>query len=462
MDIKGENIKIFRNTISQINDDAALTKSVVKSVEDSEIYTEKYLNEAAFQKLAVIGPATVKVTKNSSFNAARNYGGKIAVLNFASATNPGGGVTKGSTAQEECLCRCSTLYPVLSNVKFNEPFYKLHKEHGNALHNDDIIYSPNIHIIKSDNYNNLYRPFVVNVITCSRNEINTLLDHPDIKGITFVGSTPVGKIIYERAAKAGKRVQALCQAKNHALVLEDAPIERTVAGIINSAYGCAGQRCMALSACVVQESIADEFVAELKKQASQIKLGASVDKTSKLGPITYKKHYDEVVADIEKGVKEGATLVLDGRNPVLPDELKGGYFVGPTIFDNVTEEMTIGRDEVFGPVLCIKRVKDFNEGLKVMNANPYANGSVIFTQNGHYAREFTRHTDGGMVGVNVGIPVPVGFFPFAGHKDSFFGDLHCLGKDAYRFFTESKCVTTRWFDEEEMKKKEVSTWDGTI
>ena len=303
---------------------------------------------------------------------------------------------------------------------------------------------------------------VVNVITCSRNEINTLLDHPDIKGITFVGSTPVGKLIYERAAKAGKRVQALCQAKNHALVLEDAPIERTVAGIINSAYGCAGQRCMALSACVVQESIADEFVAELVKQASKIKLGKSVDKTSKLGPVTYKKHYDEVIADIEKGIKEGATLALDGRNPVLPEELKDGYFVGPTIFDNVTEDMTIGRDEVFGPVLCVKRVKDFKEGLEVMNANPYANGSVIFTQNGHYAREFQRHTHGGMVGVNVGIPVPIGFFPFSGHKDSFFGDLHCLGKDAYRFFTESKCVTTRWFDEEEMKKTEVSTWDGTI
>lgn len=303
---------------------------------------------------------------------------------------------------------------------------------------------------------------VVNVITCSRNEINTLLDHPDIKGITFVGSTPVGKLIYERAAKAGKRVQALCQAKNHALVLEDAPIERTVAGIINSAYGCAGQRCMALSACVVQESIADEFVAELVKQASQIKVGKSVDKTSKLGPVTYKKHYDEVIADIEKGIKEGATLALDGRNPVLPEELKDGYFVGPTIFDNVTEDMTIGRDEVFGPVLCVKRVKDFKEGLEVMNANPYANGSVIFTQNGHYAREFQRHTHGGMVGVNVGIPVPIGFFPFSGHKDSFFGDLHCLGKDAYRFFTESKCVTTRWFDEEEMKKTEVSTWDGTI
>ena len=302
---------------------------------------------------------------------------------------------------------------------------------------------------------------VVNVITCSRNEINTLLDHPDIKGITFVGSTPVGKLIYERAARSGKRVQALCQAKNHALILKDTPIERTVAGVINSAFGCAGQRCMALSVCVVEEEIADKFVAELLKQAKNIKVGAAYDKTSKLGPITYKKHYDEVIADIEKGVKEGAKLVLDGRD-VKVDGFEGGYFVGPTVFDYVTPEMSIGTDEIFAPVLCIKRVKDFKEGLEVMNANPYANGSVIFTQNGYYAREFVRHTDGGMVGVNVGIPVPIGFFPFAGHKNSFFGDLHCLGKDAYRFYTESKCVTTRWFDEEEMKKTEVSTWDGTI
>ncbi len=302
---------------------------------------------------------------------------------------------------------------------------------------------------------------VINIVTCSRNEINVLLDSPDVKGITFVGSTPVGKLIYERAAKAGKRVQALCQAKNHALVLADTPIERTAAGVINSAFGCAGQRCMALSCCVVEESIADEFVAELVKQAKEIKVGPGYDKTSKLGPITYKKHYDEVIADINKGVKEGAELVLDGRNCVV-EGYENGFYVGPTIFDKVTPEMTIGDEEVFGPVLCIKRVKDFEEGLKVMNANPYANGSVIFTQNGYYAREFTRHTDGGMVGVNVGIPVPIGFFPFAGHKNSFFGDLHCLGKDSYRFYTESKCVTTRWFDEEEMKKTEVSTWDGTI
>lgn len=302
---------------------------------------------------------------------------------------------------------------------------------------------------------------VVNVVTCSRKEIDVILEHPDVKGITFVGSTPVGKLIYQKAAANGKRVQALCQAKNHALVMSDAPIERTVAGIINSAYGCAGQRCMALSCCVVEEAIADEFVAELKKQASQIKVGPAVDKTSKLGPITYKKHYDEVIADIEKGVREGATLILDGRDCVV-EGYENGYYVGPTIFDNVTEEMTIGRDEVFGPVLSIKRCKTFKEGLEIMNNNPYANGSVIFTQNGYFAREFVRHTHGGMVGVNVGIPVPIGFFPFAGHKDSFFGDLHCLGKDAYRFFTESKCVTQRWFDEEEKTNKAVSTWDGTI
>lgn len=302
---------------------------------------------------------------------------------------------------------------------------------------------------------------VVNVVTCSRKEIDVIIEHPDVKGITFVGSTPVGKLIYQKAAAAGKRVQCLCQAKNHALVMSDAPIERTVAGIINSAYGCAGQRCMALSCCVVEEAIADEFVAELKRQASLIKVGPAVDKTSKLGPITYKKHYDEVIADIDKGVREGATLVHDGRNYKV-EGFEDGYYVGPTIFDNVTEEMTIGRDEVFGPVLSIKRCKDFKEGLSIMNANPYANGSVIFTQSGYFAREFVRNTHGGMVGVNVGIPVPIGFFPFSGHKDSFFGDLHCLGKDAYRFFTESKCVTQRWFDEEEKTNKSVSTWDGTI
>ncbi|HIY33617.1 MAG TPA: CoA-acylating methylmalonate-semialdehyde dehydrogenase [Candidatus Eubacterium faecigallinarum] len=303
---------------------------------------------------------------------------------------------------------------------------------------------------------------VINIVTCSRNEINTILEHPDVKGITFVGSTPVGLKIYQKAAAAGKRCQALCQAKNHALILEDCALERTVAGVINSAYGCAGQRCMALSCCVVQESIADKFVAELKEQAKLVNCGPAWDKSTRLGPITYEKHYKEVLADIQKGIDEGATLVLDGRNPELPEGYENGYFVGPTIFDHVTEDMTIGRDEVFGPVLCIKRCKDFDEGLAIMNASPYANGSVIYTQSGYYARQFARYTDGGQVGINVGIPVPVGFIPFSGHKQSFFGDLHCLGKDAYRFFTESKSVTQHWFDEEEMKAKEVDTWDGLL
>lgn len=302
---------------------------------------------------------------------------------------------------------------------------------------------------------------VLNVVTCSREEVGIILDHPDVKGITFVGSTAVGKKIYEQAARSGKRVQALCQAKNHALIMSDIPVKRTVAGVINSAFGCAGQRCMALSCCVVEEKIADEFVDELVRQVKELKIGPAWEKDSKMGPVTYEAHYNEILMDIEKGVKEGARLILDGRDCVVEGYEKG-YFIGPTVLDHVTEEMSIGQEEIFGPVLCVKRVKNFEEGLAVMNANAYANGSVIFTQNGYFAREFVRHTHGGMVGVNVGIPVPIGFFPFAGHKNSFFGDLHCLGKDAYRFFTESKCVTTRWFDEEESRNTEVSTWDGTI
>jgi malonate-semialdehyde dehydrogenase (acetylating)/methylmalonate-semialdehyde dehydrogenase len=302
---------------------------------------------------------------------------------------------------------------------------------------------------------------VVNIVTCSRAEAELFLSHPDIKGISFVGSTSVGLHIYETAAKNGKRVQALCEAKNHALVLEDAPIERTAAGIINSAFGCAGERCMALPAVVVQETIADKLVAALVEKAKTLKVGPAYEKSTGLGPVVNAGHKKFVEDWIQKGVDEGAKLVLDGRNVKVPG-YENGFYIGPTILDHVKPGMTVGDSEVFGPVLCIKRVKDFAEGLKLMNANPFANGSVIFTQSGYYAREFARHTDGGMVGVNVGIPVPVGMFPFSGHKNSFFGDLHCLGKDGYRFYTETKVVTTRWFDKTEKKTGKVSTWDGTI
>lgn len=218
---------------------------------------------------------------------------------------------------------------------------------------------------------------------------------------------------------------------------------------------------MALPVVVAQESIADELVAKIKEIASNLKVGPAYDKTSKLGPVYSASHKKSVIEWIEKGIAEGAELVLDGRNVTVPG-YENGFYLGPTVLDKVTPEMTVGINEIFGPVLCIKRVKTFEEGLALMNSNPFANGSVIYTQNGYYAREFARNTDGGMVGINVGIPVPVGVFPFCGHKDSFFSDLHTLGKDGYRFFTESKCVTTHWFDEHEKKSTKVSTWDGTI
>ena len=301
---------------------------------------------------------------------------------------------------------------------------------------------------------------VVNLVTCSRVEADSLLSNRHVKGVTFVGSTSVGLHIYKTAAAAGKRVQALCEAKNHALVMEDAVLERTVAGVINSTYGCAGQRCMALPVVCVVDAVADRFVELLKAKAQELRLGAAYLPDSQLGPLVSAAQKASVVAAIDRGVEQGAKLILDGRNVKVPG-LEGGYFVGPTIFDHVQANHAVGNDEIFGPVTAIKRVKDFEEGLAIMNANPFANGSCIYTSSGRYAREFVRRTHGGMVGVNVGIPVPFSIFPFTGHKDSFFGDLHAMGKDGVAFFTETKAVTSVWFTEEDSRKA-VSTWDGTL
>lgn len=302
---------------------------------------------------------------------------------------------------------------------------------------------------------------VLNIVTCSRAEAELLLKHKDVRGVSFVGSTSVGLHVYSVAAAHGKRVQALCEAKNHALVLEDAALERSAKGIINSAFGCAGERCMALPTVVAQESIADRLVELLVKYAKALVIGPAYEKASQLGPVVTAGHKKFVTEWIEKGINEGAKLLLDGRDAVVPG-YENGFYLGPTIFDGVTEEMTIGSEEIFGPVLCVKRVKTYEEGLAIMNKNQFANGSVIYTQSGYYARQFAQDTHGGMVGVNVGIPVPMGIFPFAGHKNSFFGDAHCLGKDGIRFYTESKVVTTKWFDEEEKKQKTVGTWEGNI
>jgi malonate-semialdehyde dehydrogenase (acetylating)/methylmalonate-semialdehyde dehydrogenase len=301
---------------------------------------------------------------------------------------------------------------------------------------------------------------VVSIVTTDRDTADLLLTSPVIKGITFVGTTGVGLKVYGRAAENGKRVQALCEAKNHALVMDDAVLERTAKGIINSSFGCAGERCMALPVVVAQEGIADRLVEAITANAKALKVGCAYDKASELGPVVNQKHMDTILGWIDRGIKEGARLVLDGRGIKVPGFEKG-FFIGPTIFDHVTGEMTVGRQEIFGPVLCIKRVKTFEEGVALINGNPFANGAVIYTSSGYYARNFALNIDGGMVGVNVGIPVPVGMFPFSGHKRSFFGDLHTLGKDGVRFFTETKVVTSTWFDENSGVKK-VDTWDGSI
>jgi len=301
---------------------------------------------------------------------------------------------------------------------------------------------------------------VVNLVTCSRVEADSLLVHPEVKGITFVGSTTVGKHIYETAAGAGKRVQALTEAKNHALVLEDCVLERSVMGIVNSTYGCAGQRCMALPAVCVQETVADELVERLREKARALRIGPAYEPESQLGPLVSSGQREWVEKCIARGLDEGARLVLDGRRPNVPG-YEGGYYVGPTIFDKVKAGHFVGDEEIFGPVTSIKRVKDFEEGLAIMNANRFANGSSIYTSSGRFAREFAKRTHGGMVGINVGIPVPFSIFPFSGHKQSFFGDLHTMGKDGVAFFTETKSVTSVWFTEEDSRKK-VSTWDGTL
>jgi malonate-semialdehyde dehydrogenase (acetylating)/methylmalonate-semialdehyde dehydrogenase len=303
---------------------------------------------------------------------------------------------------------------------------------------------------------------VLNVVTTGRKEAEIFLCHPDIRGISFVGSTSVGLHIYRTAAANGKRIQALTEAKNHALVLRDCKLERTAQGIINAFCGCAGERCMALPVIVVENAIADTLIAVLKKHISQIQLGPAYDKATDMGPVVNRGHQEFVLNWIETGIKEGAELIVDGRKPKVPAGCEKGYFIGPTVLDKVTEDMAVGREEVFGPVLCIKRVNSFEEGLKIMNASRFANGSVIYTQNGYYARTFAKETHGGMVGINVGIPVPVGIFGFTGHKQSFFGDLHVMGRDGFVFYTESKNVTQTYFPEDKKGHGKVDTWDGTM
>jgi len=300
-------------------------------------------------------------------------------------------------------------------------------------------------------------PGVVNMVLGGKETVDTLIRHPKVMAVSFVGSTRVGRIIYETAAANGKRVQALCQAKNHALVLPDCSLEQTARGIVNAAFGCTGERCMALPVAVVHEAIAKTLVEKILQEAQKIRVGPAEDAATVMGPLVTPEHLERVRGYIDKGISEGAKLILDGRSCKVTGFPKG-FYLGPTIFDHVTNEMVVGREEIFGPVLCIKRVKSFEEGIKVINQSPYGNGSAIFTGSGHYAREFVCHILTGMVGVNVGIPVPLGFFSFTGWKESFFGDLHSHGRDGVIFYTRKKSISSRWFKPEEGAADKLGAW----
>jgi malonate-semialdehyde dehydrogenase (acetylating) / methylmalonate-semialdehyde dehydrogenase len=282
---------------------------------------------------------------------------------------------------------------------------------------------------------------VLNVVHGDKAAVDAILAHPGIHAVSFVGSTPIAKYIYETAAKNGKRVQALGGAKNHAVVLPDADLEFAADALIGAAYGSAGERCMAISAVVAVGAAGDPLVRLLEKKAQAIKVGAGNDKTSQMGPLVTCQHRDKVAGYIEQGVKEGAKLVVDARKQSVPKE---GFYLGTTLFDHVKPQMQIYKDEIFGPVLVVLRAETIDEAIELINRNPYANGTAIFTESGGAARRFTAEIQVGMVGVNVPIPVPVAFYSFGGWKSSLFGDLHVHGTEAVKFYTRTKTVTTRW------------------
>ena len=284
---------------------------------------------------------------------------------------------------------------------------------------------------------------VLNVVHGDAEAVNAILDHPGIKAVSFVGSTPIARHVYSRAAEHGKRVQALGGAKNHAVVLPDANMEITADAIAGAAYGSAGERCMALSAVVAVGAAADPLVEALAQRAKKLKVGQSFGEQMDMGPLVTAAHRARVKGYVDAGVGEGAALVVDGRDLTVAGHERG-FFLGPTLFDRVTPSMSIYRDEIFGPVLIVLRASTLDDAIDLVNRNPYGNGTAIFTESGAAARKFENEIEVGMVGINVPIPVPVSFFSFGGWKQSLFGDLHVYGTEGVKFYTRTKTVTTRW------------------
>ncbi|MCH9853670.1 MAG: CoA-acylating methylmalonate-semialdehyde dehydrogenase [Alphaproteobacteria bacterium] len=287
---------------------------------------------------------------------------------------------------------------------------------------------------------------VFNIVHGDKVAVDALLTHPDVQAVSFVGSTPIAKYIYETGMQNGKRVQALGGAKNHMIIMPDADIDMAVNALIGASYGSAGERCMAISVAVpVTDAVADALIERLKPKVEALKIGPASDKATEMGPLITAQHRDKVSSYIDIGEQEGATLVLDGRG--FQQKMQGyenGYYLGGTLFDNVTEEMRIWKEEIFGPVLSVVRKPDYQSAVKLVNQHQYANGTAIFTRDGDTARNFARHIQVGMVGVNVPIPVPMAFHSFGGWKGSLFGDHAMHGNEGVRFYTKIKTVTTRW------------------
>jgi len=283
---------------------------------------------------------------------------------------------------------------------------------------------------------------VFNVVHGDKEAVDALLRHPEIKSVSFVGSTPIAKYVYETGTAAGKRVQALGGAKNHMVVLPDADLDLAADSAVNAGFGSAGERCMAISMLVAVEPVADKLIPKIKERMEKIKTGDGT-KGCDMGPLVTKEHRDKVASYIEAGVKDGAVLVMDGRT-VKPDE--NGYWLGPTLFDNLNTSMSIYTDEIFGPVLGVIRVKSYEDALKLVNDHKYGNGTAIFTNDGGAARRYQNEVEVGMVGINVPIPVPMAYYSFGGWKASLFGDSHAHGTEGVHFFTRGKVVTSRWLD----------------
>ncbi|MBH9966978.1 CoA-acylating methylmalonate-semialdehyde dehydrogenase [[Bacillus] enclensis] len=283
---------------------------------------------------------------------------------------------------------------------------------------------------------------VLNVVHGAHDVVNGLLEHKDVPAISFVGSQPVAEYIYKTAAGNGKRVQALAGAKNHSIVMPNADLDAAVKKIIAAAYGSAGERCMACSVVVAVGDVADNLINKLNEQADAIKIGNGMDEDVFLGPVIRDEHKKKTESYIEKGVEEGATLVRDGRTDEAYKE--NGYFIGPTIFDNVTSTMKIWKDEIFAPVLSIVRVDTLEDAINLTNESDFGNGACLFTKDGSDVRYFREFIEVGMLGVNIGVPAPMAFFPFSGWKNSFYGDLHANGPDGVEFYTRRKMLTARW------------------